>query len=211
LGQAPSGDVWDCVTPRCRVRATSAVAVRVDGALLTAVTLTNAVTTGCASRLIRQDYKTSDASALAAKNVEVSRWRRGGFTLREATAVVLGVKWPLAIVAVKHGWSVRHLRLNKHGVVKRCYRTARGVTAASHVHDRRSVVGVGCFHAVPWGNQREGTPRAFGVAEGWQTESPGETIRNYANLIARVNIIFETVRSSVLGLPRIVRRPTASR
>jgi hypothetical protein len=42
-------------------------------------------------------------------------------------------------------------------------------------------------------------------------ELPGETIRSYANLIARVNIIFETARSSVLGLPQIVRRSTVSR
>jgi hypothetical protein len=51
----------------------------------------------------------------------------------------------------------------------------------------------------------------FGVVEDWRMESPGETIRNYANSIARVNTIFETDSSSVLGLPQIVRRSTASR
>jgi hypothetical protein len=41
---------------------------------------------------------------------------------------------------------------------------------------------------------------------GLAMESPRETIRSYANLIAPVNMIFATDRSSVLGLPQRVRK-----
>lgn len=47
--------------------------------------------------------------------------------------------------------------------------------------------------------------------EGWRMELPGETIRSCANLIARVNVIFETAHSSALWLPRVVRGSAPSR
>jgi hypothetical protein len=72
--------------------------------------------------------------------------------------------------------------------------------------DRLSVL-VACPRSALGRSAGSSSTGLFGVAEGWRTESPGETIRNYANSIARVNTIFETNRSGVLRLPQVVRSP----
>jgi hypothetical protein len=161
LGQAPSGDVRDCVAQRCRARHEC----RSSAGRRSLADCRHSDERRDDGLSVRPDSTgLQDLRRIGAGRecVEVIRWRRGGFTLREATAVVLDALWP----ACDRRCQAR--MLGAASAFEHARRCEAILSHSSRCH--RSIAysrpSIGCrswlpVHAVPWGSQREGAPRAL--------------------------------------------------